>query len=114
MVPHHLGRALMVCRLDQGEDNSGLRRLDQNWRLQEVKDTSAPNPGAATHYLDEVILVARTEYGDQTDAQKVNEKSLVRLWVGDLPRANAKPPALVGQTTENTFVRVYIPVRPRD
>ena len=49
---------------------------------------------------------------DQGDANDVNKKSLVRMWIGELPRANASPPALVGQTTENSFVRVYIPVRP--
>ncbi len=90
-------------------DNAGLRRLDQMWRLQGVT-----TPGKDARYLEEVILVARTEYVAQDDSQKVNEKSLVRLWSGELPKAGTKSPPLVGQTTENTFVRAYIPVRPRD
>jgi hypothetical protein len=92
-------------------DNSVVRHLDQSWRLREVTDPGAAN---ATHYLDEVMLIARTDYVAQDNAQDVNQKSLVRLWVGDLPKANATAPAMTGQTTENTFIRVYIPVRPRD
>jgi hypothetical protein len=113
MLPHMLAKQLMFFPRRKGvsanRDNSGLRRLDQDWRLQEVTDTGAP--GRPQRYVDEVILVARTEYVDQGDANDVNKKSLVRLWIGDLPRGNAAPPVLVGQTTENTFVRVYIPVR---
>jgi hypothetical protein len=116
MLPHSvLKRGMFFIDRDraglQGFDNAGLRRLDQEWRFHEVQETGAPN--TPKHYLDEVILVARTDYVDGVDAQTVNEKSLVRLWVGDLPKANAKAPPLTGQTTENTFVRVYIPVRPR-
>ena len=112
-APHDLAKEMLFFSREKqnGGDNSGLRRIDQSWRLQEVAETGVPN--APKHYLDEVILVARTDYVPQDDAQKVNEKSLVRLWVGELPKANAKVPPLLGQTTENTFVRVYIPVRPR-
>jgi hypothetical protein len=95
----------------QGLENSGLRYLDQEWRLKKVTDVGLENKPA--HFLNEVILVARTEFVPQGDSEKVNEKSLVRLWVGDLPKTGGKRPALVGQTTESTFVRVYIPVRPR-
>jgi hypothetical protein len=114
MAPHTIVKDAMFFERDQGGvqgfDNSGMRRLDQSWRFHEVKEIGGAN---AAQYLDEVILVARTDYVENVDAQTVNEKSLVRLWVGDLPKANAKAPPLTGQTTENTFVRVYIPVRPR-
>jgi hypothetical protein len=116
LPPHDvLKRSMFLIDRDrqgvQGFDNAGLRRLDQEWRFHEVQETGAPN--TPKHYLDEVILVARTDFMDDKDAQSVNEKSLVRLWIGDLPKAGAKAPPLTGQTTENTFVRVYIPVRPR-
>jgi hypothetical protein len=110
-IPLHMLAKEMLFFPRGARDNSGVRHLDQSWRLHEVTDPGAAN---ATHYLDEVMLIARTDYVAQDEAQRVNEKSLVRLWVGDLPKANATAPAMTGQTTENAFIRVYIPVRPRD
>ena len=109
---HQLVKSMMFHGKANSDFNNGnLRRLDQEWRLRDGTETGRTNQPSP--YLEEVILVARTAFVPQEDSQKVNEKSLVKLWVGELPRADATPPALAGQTTEDTFVRVYIPVRAR-
>jgi hypothetical protein len=84
------------------ERNSQLRTLDQSWRMN------------AAH-KDEVILVARTAFveGNAEDVSK-NDVSASRLWLGGLPDAGKTRKDLDGTLTQETFVRVYIPVTPRD
>jgi hypothetical protein len=75
--------------------NSGLRRLDQSWRLMGVAES---RPGMR----DEVILLART--GLRRGPADALQKS------GALPADLKLDPSLDGPLTQETFVRVYIPV----
>lgn len=89
-----------------GEDrppvNATLRRLDQSWRLTEQN-------------RDEVILVARlaTERGAGTVlVGEPNSPSPTKLWLKDLPGGGKPWPGLTGTVRQETFVRVYVPVKP--
>jgi hypothetical protein len=78
--------------------NTGLRTLDQGWRLKD---------------RDEVVLLGRVEprAGDGP-AEKVtlDPATPSRLWLGALPGSGQRP-KLDGTLTQRTFVRVYIPVQ---
>ena len=75
--------------------NSGLRTVNQHWRLTD---------------RDEVILVARTAY-TSGKASKVNAEGLVQLWNDRLPGSTEPCPPLTGYLNQETYVRVYIPVK---
>jgi hypothetical protein len=78
--------------------NTGLRALDQSWRLKD---------------RDEVVLVGRVEprAGDgPAEVVTTDPATPSRLWLGALPGAGARP-KLDGTLTQRTFVRVYIPVQ---
>jgi hypothetical protein len=77
--------------------NSGLRTVNQSWRL--------GNP-----YRDEVILVARTAYASGK-AKQVNEEGLVQLWNDQLPGSADQCPLLTGFLNQETYIRIYIPVK---
>ena len=83
---------------DRRSSNTGLRYLDQGWRL--AKDR------------DEVVLIGRAEARiGEGSAKKVatDPATPSRLWLGALPGSGARP-ELEGTMTQRTFVRVYIPV----
>jgi len=86
--------------------NSGLRAYDQGWRLSqqpEYRSRGTPN------WRHEVILVGRLApsagRGNAADAP-------ARLWLGALPEAGKEPPELEASVRQETYVRVFIPVRP--
>jgi hypothetical protein len=79
--------------------NSGLRRLDQSWRLREPP---RPRLGVEAPERDEVILVARAGPRAGT-ADKLTAESFA-------PARLKMEPALTGYLTQETFVRVYIPL----
>jgi hypothetical protein len=80
--------------------NSGLRYLDENWRVR-------------PDHAGEAILIARTA-PTQGLADKITESAVSpsQLWLGQLPGSNAKRPELVGTLSQETYIRVYIPVKP--
>ncbi len=80
--------------------NSDLRMLDQRWRLDGKN-------------RDEVILVGRVAPADGS-AEQVNESEATpsRLWLGSLPGGGKREP-LVGTLSQETYVRVFIPVAPQ-
>jgi hypothetical protein len=77
--------------------NVTLRNLDSSWRLR---------------LKNEVILVARVAQM-QGNAEKVTADAVSpsRLWLGKLPSANDTRPSLLGNLTQDTYVRVFIPVK---
>jgi hypothetical protein len=88
--------------------NSGLRHLDESWRVQ-VQPTFPPGEQRFRH---EAILVARTPLlSDRAEAVSEHGASPSRLWLGRLPDEGERP-ALPGYLTQETYVRVYIPVQP--
>src|SRR5262249_60812747 len=80
--------------------NASLRRLDQSWRL------NAEN-------RNEVILVGRVVLpADQSHKPFGGEWSPTRLWLKGLPQAGEKAPEVPGTGRQETYVRVYLPIRP--
>jgi hypothetical protein len=91
--------------------NDGLRAFDQSWRLR-------PQPefpqGEGKRYRDEAILVARTPLVyDHAEEVAGHGATATRLWVGRLPGDPGGRPAQSGFMTQETYLRVYIPVRPQ-
>jgi hypothetical protein len=82
--------------------NSGLRYLDQLWRTR-------------LDHKEEAILVARTSPIEGIGpAEKISQSpvSPSHIWLGQLPGSGAKRPDLTGALTQETYVRVYVPVKP--
>jgi hypothetical protein len=83
--------------------NSSLRYLDQRWRL---SDTNK----------DEVILCGRAGppagQPATNDADEVSKSgmSASKLWLGDLPGSGRPRARIPGTLSQETYVRVYIPV----
>jgi hypothetical protein len=86
----------------QGLHNASLRELDQSWRLQ---DNDAG---------DVAILVGKLVV-EKDAAETVSNKpgTVTRLWLGALPGGTAPRPELQGTMRQETYVRVYLPVRTR-
>jgi len=82
--------------------NSSLRFLDEKWRLD--KDIK-----------DEVILFGRAVLpggkGNEGDAEEMSQSGLSasKLWLGSLP-GSPKRAAIEGTLSQETYVRIYIPV----
>ena len=88
--------------------NAGLRRFDQTWRLRELPEYPPPD---RTRYRDEVILVARAPLlCDDAEVVTAHPASPSRLWLGELPAADRTRPRVAGVMTQETFLRVYVPV----
>jgi hypothetical protein len=91
------------------EGNSGLRLLDQSWRLAPL--TTIPTP-TQQQFRDEAILAARApSVTGPAEATTTGGASPSRLWLGALPGSGDPRPALPGNLSQETYVRVYIPVR---
>jgi hypothetical protein len=81
--------------------NNTLRHLDQKWRL--------------TKHSDEAVLYFRlpTKKGP---AETVNQapETPSRLWLGELPGSGKVRPDLWGTLQQETYVRIFIPVKSHD
>lgn len=86
---------------------SGLRNLDQGWRLRPLPVASA---GAEKPYLAEALVVARAVV-PQGPAEEVTQSgaSPTRLWLGRLPDGGKRPP-VPGLMRQETYIRIWIPV----
>lgn len=89
--------------------NSRLRNLDQSWRIEKQVDLQRK-----ASYRDEAILVARTTLYDDR-AEKITSESAAgtRLWLKKLPGGEEENtrPELPGKMSQETYIRVYIPVK---
>jgi hypothetical protein len=93
----------------EATDNSGLRTLDQSWRVLPL--STVPTP-PQLQYLDEAILVGRApSVTDRAETVTAGPSSPSRLWLDALPGGGATRPALEGHLSQETYVRVFIPVR---
>lgn len=94
-----LMRSVLFNKMDQGTgwQNSGLRHLDQSWRLKRTNEVvvwgriAPAQPGSAEDVTTDVV-------------------SPSRLWLGDLPGPKKTRPSLAGRLSQRTYVRVFIPV----
>src|SRR5262249_60871815 len=88
---------------------SGLRGFAQPWRLQPLPEYPEPD---RTPYRDEAVLVARTPMlSDKAELVSTHGASPSRLWVGALPGSGGERPHLPGFLVQETYLRVYIPVK---
>jgi hypothetical protein len=88
--------------------NAGLRRLDQSWRLRMLPEYPVPTNA---RFRDEAILVARAPIlADRAETVTEHGVSPSRLWLGAIPDAGADRPSVAGYITQETYVRVFIPV----
>jgi hypothetical protein len=85
--------------------NSGLRHLDESWRLLPSADNLRQG------YRDEAILIARTPpRSDKAEAVTQDGISPTRLWLDHLPGTQPQRPTLSGYLQQETYVRIYIPL----
>jgi hypothetical protein len=80
----------------ESSGNSALQHLDQSWRRMRQH---------------EAVLVARLQRKEGL-AETVSQdpETTSRLWLGELPGGAATRPALAGTMTQETFIRVWIPL----
>ncbi|MFM7152373.1 MAG: hypothetical protein ACKO23_21300, partial [Gemmataceae bacterium] len=91
--------------------NMGLRRLDQSWRLASLSQYPIPD---RPRFRSEAMLVARTPMlSDRSDQVLQHPASPTKLWFGKLPQEGAEPPSLPGIVTQETYLRVFLPVLER-
>jgi hypothetical protein len=79
--------------------NASLRPLDQSWRIAEDRPEQA-------------VLVMRiaTREGLAEDMAKAPDAPS-RLWLGELPMSGGSRPVLQGTLKQETYIRVFIPVK---
>ena len=95
-------QALFYAETDRSRLNSGMRPLDQSWRF--GKENAPDN-------RDEVMLVARA--GPlRGNAEDLTARGVAptALWLDRLPGTVPQRPKLDAFLTQETYVRVYIPV----
>lgn len=87
----------------EGTRNSTLRYLDQGWRL---------SRGGQASQRDEVILIGRpvTAPASSAEATTKDPSNPSQLWLGALPSAKSQRPSLSGVLSQETYVRVFLPV----
>jgi len=79
--------------------NASLRRLDQSWRVGDDRPEQA-------------ILVLRIPTREaQAEEMTQSPESPSRLWLGELPTGGGARPPLQGTLKQETYVRVFIPVK---
>jgi hypothetical protein len=90
-----------ALRNDEGvlPRNSSLRRLDQSWRL-------------AADHRDEVIVVGRVPPPTGSAEDVIGgAESPSRLWLKGLPGGGAARAPIPGTARQETYVRIYLPVK---
>src|SRR5262249_23523491 len=86
--------------------NSGLRYLDQSWR---IEAQPAADGGV---WLDEAVLVARTPLvPDRVEEVARSGAAPSRLWLGALPGDRDTRPSASGYLNQESYVRAFLPVR---
>ncbi len=91
--------------------NHALRPLDLSWRIRSENDL------AKERGVREAILVGRVKFAvgaAESLTGDVNNPLPTNLWLGDLPAPNKTRPALVGVLAQDTFVRVLLPLKPKE
>jgi hypothetical protein len=97
--------ALFYSLKVEEQGNSELRLLDQAWRLQRL-------PTREVRYPSQAVLVARAPVvADKAETVFAGPQAPSRLWLGALPGSQEHRPAVDGYIAQETYVRIFIPVR---
>jgi hypothetical protein len=111
--PGPVVKALLFHERNHGNIRNHLfRGLDESWRLTEF---------GREEKVRDAILVARLgrmEWPADTLTATQDPRLATNLWLGELPGKDDKGklrerPRLVGNLTQETYVRVFLPVRPK-
>jgi hypothetical protein len=90
-------------------NNAGMRQFDQSWRLGARQQFPG---GERSRFRDEAILVARAPLLTGRAAWvNTHAGTGARLWLGKLPAAGEEPPAPSGVIVQETYLRVFVPVK---
>ena len=107
----HAGGVMRLLLFHQAADqktdrnNSGLRLLDQGWRVRGF--------GPDRRFPNEAILIGRASQAPATaETVTLSGVSPTRLWLGTLPGEGDREP-VPGFLGQDTYVRIYIPVSPK-
>lgn len=94
--------------LERQWQNHELRLLDQSWRLRDTWPRDSK--------IREAILVARLprSSGSAESLTAAKDRLPTHLWIHGLPGGQAARPALSGTLNHETFIRVYLPVTPKE
>jgi hypothetical protein len=84
--------------------NASLRRLDQSWRV------AADRPEQAVLVL-RVGTEESVRQGISAEDMTRDPRSPSRLWLGELPTSGKPRPAVQGTLKQETYIRVFIPVK---
>jgi hypothetical protein len=105
-------KALMFYeRANRAATNAGLRRIDQSWRLDEQL-VYPDEQERARKYRAEAILVARAPMlCDHAEQVTKDGATPAQMWLGELPGPGQDRPTMRGVITQETFLRVFIPVQ---
>ncbi len=83
--------------------NSSFRRLDQSWRLSSL-------------HRDEVIVIGRVPMVRDAQAEELqnaaDSPSPTRIWLKELPGGTTPRTPQQGTLQQETFVRIYLPIKP--
>jgi hypothetical protein len=113
--PSNLVRTILFSeRLNPANNvpNHSLRTLDLSWRSRQ-KDVLQQRDNV----IREAILVARVKFAlgpTELLTASVNNPLPTNLWMGELPGDKKTRPPLAGTLAQDTFVRVLLPVRPKE
>jgi hypothetical protein len=91
--------------IDKHFTDHSFRRLDESWRLTDQNRHLYRG-------TREAVLYGRLPRNDGA-AEQVNAgtQTPTRLWLGDLPGPEKTRPALAGSMIQDTYIRVFLPVR---
>ncbi|HLJ98208.1 MAG TPA: hypothetical protein VKU02_33930 [Gemmataceae bacterium] len=91
-------KGLLFHQFDRkAQRNNALRFLDQSWRLR---------------HKDEVVLFGRIPRQEgAAETLTAGGAAPTRLWLGSMPAMGQARPPLSGTLTQETFVRMIIPIR---
>jgi hypothetical protein len=93
-------RLLFFTPAQGGMRDAALHRLDQSWRLP---------------YKDEIIIFGRIAREEGLAEEITQDKATPsRLWLGSLPGGRATRPTLSGTLSQESFVRIIVPVKSTD
>ena len=76
-----------------------MRRIDQSWRVGNDRPEQA------------MLVLRLPTREDEAETMTKSPLSPSRLWIGSLPTGGGQRPAIQGRLKQETYIRVFIPVK---
>jgi hypothetical protein len=112
-----LVRALFFYDLTNGteEPNFGLRTLDQSWRVLPISPDNRIKTQIGDLPRRELLLIGKVlRVEGKAEELTRSPNSPTQVWLDHLPGTVAARPSLEGLLSQETYIRVYLPIRPRE